>query len=137
MENTFLELLNSPSMVTTTAASDYLMEGFVQQFHDCFGEEELADDSEPGTKVVLDVVVDGYRYTMTRTYCGPGKSSAGLSPREREIIRLIARGMPNKTVARALNISPYTVATHLKRIFAKLGVSSRAEMVARAFELAS
>lgn len=52
-----------------------------------------------------------------------------LSPRESEIARLVAKGLPNKTIAAILDISPWTVATHLKRIFAKLGVRSRAAMV--------
>ncbi|MEZ4618345.1 MAG: helix-turn-helix transcriptional regulator [Caldilineaceae bacterium] len=55
-----------------------------------------------------------------------------LSPREQEIVRLVAKGYPNKTIAGVLDISPWTVSTHLRRIFAKLGVNSRAEMVASA-----
>ena len=53
-----------------------------------------------------------------------------LSPREQEIIRLVAKGHPNKVIADILDISPNTVATHLRRIFSKLGVASRAQMVA-------
>jgi DNA-binding CsgD family transcriptional regulator len=47
-----------------------------------------------------------------------------------QIARLVARGATNRTIASALEISAWTVSTHLRRIFAKLGVSSRAEMVA-------
>jgi len=43
---------------------------------------------------------------------------------------MVARGYPNKTIASVLDISAWTVSTHLRRIFAKLGVSSRAAMVA-------
>jgi DNA-binding CsgD family transcriptional regulator len=57
---------------------------------------------------------------------------SALSPREHEIVRLVAAGYPNKTIAAVLDISPWTVATYLRRIFHKLRVSSRAEMVARA-----
>lgn len=53
-----------------------------------------------------------------------------LSPREQEIARLIAKGLPNKVIATVLEISPWTVSTHLRRIFLKLNVNSRAEMVA-------
>jgi DNA-binding CsgD family transcriptional regulator len=56
-----------------------------------------------------------------------------LSPREREIARLVAKGYPNKTVAAILDLSPWTVATYLRRIYAKLGVRSRAGMVSRLF----
>jgi DNA-binding CsgD family transcriptional regulator len=58
-----------------------------------------------------------------------------LSPREIEIVRLVAKGLPNKTIAGVLEISPWTVATYLRRVFAKLGVGSRAAMVARLYEL--
>ena len=54
-----------------------------------------------------------------------------LSPREHEIVRMVAQGYPNKTIAAVLDISSWTVGTHLRRIFAKLGVGSRAAMVAR------
>jgi len=53
-----------------------------------------------------------------------------LSPREQEIVRLVAKGLPNKTIAAILDISPWTVATHLRRVFGKLGVRSRAAMIA-------
>jgi DNA-binding NarL/FixJ family response regulator len=44
---------------------------------------------------------------------------------------MVAQGRPNKVIAAVLNISSWTVCTHLRRIFAKLGVSSRAAMVAK------
>jgi len=53
-----------------------------------------------------------------------------LSPREQEIALMVARGRTNQAIASALEISAWTVSTHLRRIFAKLAVSSRAEMVA-------
>jgi DNA-binding CsgD family transcriptional regulator len=53
-----------------------------------------------------------------------------LSPREQEIARMVANGRTNQAIAGALDISIWTVSTHLRRIFAKLAVCSRAEMVA-------
>jgi DNA-binding CsgD family transcriptional regulator len=53
-----------------------------------------------------------------------------LSPREQQIARMVADGRTNHAIAAALEISVWTVSTHLRRIFAKLAVSSRAEMVA-------
>jgi DNA-binding NarL/FixJ family response regulator len=61
----------------------------------------------------------------------PGADQAhGLSPRELDVLVLLAEGMENKQVARALGISEATVKTHIKSIFERLGVRSRAEAVA-------
>ncbi|MDP9861322.1 MULTISPECIES: response regulator [Streptosporangium] len=57
-----------------------------------------------------------------------------LSPRELEVLGLIARGATNREAARRLFISEATVKTHLLHIYAKLGVNDRAAAVAVAFE---
>jgi DNA-binding NarL/FixJ family response regulator len=54
----------------------------------------------------------------------------GLTDRERDIVSRLADGMGQKAIAAELVISPKTVATHIQRILAKLGVHSRAEAVA-------
>ena len=86
-------------------------------------------------EIMLDLEIDGvpYRLIRVRSREAPfdGKSSISLSPREREIVRLVAKGLPNKAIADVLDISLWTVATHLRRVFAKLGVGTRAEMIAR------
>lgn len=56
--------------------------------------------------------------------------SVRLTPREEDILRLIALGLPNKRIAIQLGISERTVAAHLERLFTRLGVHSRAEAVA-------
>jgi DNA-binding CsgD family transcriptional regulator len=53
-----------------------------------------------------------------------------LSPREREILHLVASGMTNREIAACLFIAPGTVRKHLDNIYAKLGVRSRAQAVA-------
>ena len=58
---------------------------------------------------------------------------AGLSPREVEVLRLVARGLSYAEVAEQLYISPNTVARHLQSIYTKLGVDSRAAAAAFAF----
>jgi DNA-binding CsgD family transcriptional regulator len=58
----------------------------------------------------------------------------GLSPRELEVLRLVAEGMTNREIAVALTISEHTVARHLQNIFAKLHLSSRTAVAAFAFE---
>jgi two-component system nitrate/nitrite response regulator NarL len=88
----------------------------------------------PTEEVLVDTEVDGSRYLllrMRRIEC----ARIQLSPREHEIVRMVAKGHPNKVIADVLNISSWTVCTHLRRIFAKLGVGSRAAMVAQLLEL--
>jgi NarL family two-component system response regulator LiaR len=50
-----------------------------------------------------------------------------LTPREREVLGLIGRGMPNKRIARELGVSEKTVKTHVGHVLAKLGVSDRTQ----------
>ena len=57
-----------------------------------------------------------------------------LTPREREVLRFVARGLTNREIARELGVTPETVKTLLARTFAKLGVRRRAEAVALAHD---
>lgn len=63
----------------------------------------------------------------------PGR--AALSPREREVIKLVAAGATNREIAEALGVGAETVKTLLSRTFAKLGARRRAEAVATAHDL--
>jgi DNA-binding CsgD family transcriptional regulator len=58
-----------------------------------------------------------------------------LTPRELEVATLMARGLRNRDIARALVITPKTAANHVQRVLDKLGLASRAEVAARAEEL--
>ncbi len=58
-----------------------------------------------------------------------------FTPREREVLTLVAEGLPNKIIARQLNISEHTVKFHLNAILTKLGAQSRTEAVVRATRL--
>lgn len=79
-----------------------------------------------GDNVLLDVEVGDVRLLALKRGCPTPMSL--LSPREQEIARMVAKGYANKTVASVLEISSWTVASHLRRIFVKLQVSSRAAM---------
>ncbi|MCC6805363.1 MAG: response regulator transcription factor [Anaerolineae bacterium] len=58
-----------------------------------------------------------------------------LTPRELEVINLIAEGLPNKTIAGSLGISEHTVKFHVNAILTKLSAQSRTEAVVRATRL--
>lgn len=58
-----------------------------------------------------------------------------LNDREREVLALVAQAMPNKKIARVIGVTPHTVKWHLRKIYAKLGVSERDEAVARMRDL--
>ena len=57
--------------------------------------------------------------------------SEPLTAREREVLGLLGRGLPNKLIARELSISEHTVKFHVSSLYAKLGVANRAEAVSQ------
>lgn len=62
-------------------------------------------------------------------------AALGISPRECEVLELLAEGASNKVIARRLAISPNTVKTHAARLFEKLEAQSRTQAVRKAREL--
>jgi DNA-binding NarL/FixJ family response regulator len=81
----------------------------------------------------LRAVAEGGRVVDARH---PARSAdrAALSPREREVLVLVAQGLTNRQIAERLDIGPETVKTLVGRAFAKLGVRRRAEAVAAAHD---
>jgi DNA-binding NarL/FixJ family response regulator len=55
--------------------------------------------------------------------------SSLLTPREEQVVALVAEGMGNRQVARELNLSEHTIKKYLYRVFEKLGISTRVELV--------
>lgn len=68
-----------------------------------------------------DAVLAAAGHRVRRRTSTPG----GLTPREVEVLGLVARGLSNRDVAHRLHLSPKTVGNHVERIYAKIGVSSR------------
>lgn len=90
---------------------------------------QITDQTERGVTVIL--TVNGTNYTIQIDRADDEMTNLRLSPRERQIAQLIAEGMPNKAIAAALKIKPDTVGTYMKRMYLKLNVNTRAEMVAK------
>jgi len=70
--------------------------------------------------------------SLLRRFGSPAPSGPGLTPREAEILTLIAKGLTNRHAAETLGLSRATVRTHLEHIYAKLEVSNRTEAVSEA-----
>ena len=71
--------------------------------------------------------------SFVRELPGPEQVIGGLSPREIEVLRLVAEGKSNRAIAEALVISERTVINHLSNIFTKTGAENRASATAYAF----
>jgi|SRR5579871_2866713 len=103
---------------------------------DGFRGEAAGTAAADGTR---ELILDGRRYRLVPVdddddalQAVQGDAAVDLlTVREREIASLVAEGFVNKEIAMTLHISEWTVATHLRRIFAKLGVETRAAMVHR------
>ncbi|MCD4523282.1 response regulator transcription factor [Nocardioides sp. cx-173] len=64
----------------------------------------------------------------------PDRRLTALTPRERQILALVGRGMSNQEIAEHLVLSPLTAKTHVSRLFLKLGARDRAQLVVAAYE---
>lgn len=82
---------------------------------------QIADGVPALSPAVARRIMDHFRLT------GPAAPDDDLTARERDVLALIGRGMRNGEVARALELSENTVASYIKGIYRKLGISSRAE----------
>lgn len=66
---------------------------------------------------------------------GSAPLESPLTPRETEILRMVAKGLSFETVGEVIGISPHTVVTHVKKIYRKLAVHSRGEAVYEASQM--
>lgn len=96
-------------------------------------------DRRNGPQIVGEFTIEGMRYLVLCRMPSESRASAAaptviadvLTPRELQIALLVAKGRLNKQIADQLKVSEWTVSSHLRRIYAKLGVHTRAAMVAR------
>ncbi|MGY1583132.1 response regulator [Streptomyces sp. MN13] len=83
-------------------------------------------------RAVLSPAVASRLVSAVRRPAAPAADT--LSAREREVLELVAKGTPNREIARELFISEATVKTHLTHLYAKLGVKDRAAAVAVGYD---
>lgn len=84
---------------------------------------------------VLTMAGDAGDVTTKEMFSAGQKSVLSLSKREKEVLAMLARGLSNPEIGQALFISPATVKVHVRHIFDKLGVKSRAAAAMRAAQL--
>ena len=90
----------------------------------------ITAEQTEGAGGVVGVIVQPSRPAEIAQIVG---AAHGLTPRESDIVLLVAAGHTNAEIARLLTLSGYTVADHLKRVFAKLEVASRGELTSKLF----
>jgi PAS domain S-box-containing protein len=93
--------------------------------------------TEPERGLFEELSEEGLRDQLQRLIRGmelDRSEALDLTPREKEIAEMVAIGLPNKTIAAQLDISSWTVSAHIRRVFAKLDLHSRAALAARIAE---
>jgi DNA-binding NarL/FixJ family response regulator len=105
-------------------ASGYLLKQTPRQMLLTALKEVYAGGSPMSSSIARKVV-----QSFCRPVAGPG-GGASLSPREQEVLELLARGFLYKEIAESLQLSVQTVNTYIRRIYEKLHVRSRAQAIA-------
>lgn len=88
--------------------------------------EEVVRGGAPMSPKIARYVIEEYQVKELR------KNDGALSPREKEVLEGIAKGLPEKGLAETLSLSPHTVHTHIKSIYKKLHVNSQIQAVREA-----
>jgi two-component system, NarL family, nitrate/nitrite response regulator NarL len=113
--------------------SEEPLQNFVKQVANYTPIKMLQRTQATVEEVLYESDIDGMHYYVVR--CRPkGGHPIKLSPRERAIAQLVAQGLDNKSIAKNLGITHWTVATYLRRIFGKISVTSRTAMITRLIE---
>jgi DNA-binding NarL/FixJ family response regulator len=88
------------------------------------------------TRAVIEAFVIGTSAAAAAATAGApaGPARATLTEREREVVRLVGRGLSNDEIAEKLVVSPLTAKTHVSRALTKLGARDRAQLVVFAYE---
>jgi len=126
------------AFTVSTSAEDVVrlfkagVDGYVVKTTEGFELEEQIDKVLAGGRPVSRYVA-GHLLRIDEVL-GAQSELESLTPREREVVTLIARGFKYREAAEELGMSQKTMETHMKHVFDKLGVASRSEVTRLAFE---
>jgi DNA-binding NarL/FixJ family response regulator len=131
------------AMLTTFDLDSYLYEALKIGVSGFFLKDDPAEQIVAGIRAVIAgaaLLAPSLTQRVVATYVrGPAPGSVAselenLTPRELEVLGLLARGLSNAEIAERLILGDATVKTHVSRIFAKLGLRDRAQAVVLAYE---
>jgi len=126
------------AFTVSTSAEDVVrlfkagVDGYVVKTTEGFELEEQIDKTLAGGRPVSRYVA-GHLLKIDEVASSQSELES-LTPREREVVTLIARGFKYREAAEDLGMSQKTLETHMKHVFEKLGVASRSEVTRLAFE---
>lgn len=119
-------VLSTGSLTRATIACCYSHAGGL------IGRALLLRDITREKRIQVDLPVEVARRLTAMTGASAGDLPVLLTRREREVLELLASGLTNAAIARRLKVAPNTVASHLKRLYPKLGTRNRSQAVAYA-----
>ncbi len=122
-----------PDVVTQAiraGASGYLVHGRFTTDELVGAVREVASGGSTLSPAVTATVLDALRVAPASAPTPPVAYQAGLTDRERQIMTLLVQGRSNTDIAEALFLSAKTIKNHINRLYAKLGVTNRAEAMA-------
>jgi predicted ATPase/class 3 adenylate cyclase/DNA-binding CsgD family transcriptional regulator len=106
-------------------------EAFVAALRDAMGEKDFDASWAEGAALSTEEAI-AYAQRGRGQRKRPTSGWASLTPTERDVVRLVSEGLANNDIATRLFVSPRTVQTHLTHVYAKLGLSSRVQLVQEA-----
>ncbi len=125
---------NSVVEAIKAGASGYLLKDESEEhITDAIG--QLLQGSSPISPAIARYILDYFQNDEIAESNTEETHETLLTPKEKLVLQYISRGYSNKEIAKSLDISPHTVASHIKRIYRKLEVNSRNEAVFEGFRM--
>lgn len=102
----------------------------------CPGRISRPASTDPSTATIAATrrLISEFARTRPNVDAAPPSGLAALTPRETEVLRLIAEGLSNPEIAKRLVVTEETVKTHVSRVLNKLGLRDRTQAVVTAYE---